>query len=213
MANKQTQIGVYVFATIVSVICAALFALNLLPLAQIDIDSLLAYRYDSITQGEWWRLLSGNILHTNLWHLLMNLAGCWVILFLHETHYKQHSVKLAGLFLSLAMLEGLGLYWFYPELKGYVGLSGLLHGLFTFGALLDIRKGFKSGYLLLLGVIIKAGYETYFGASDSVSELINARVATESHLIGVVSGLLCGLIWLPLSGYLKRAQTLSTSHN
>ncbi|WP_227006676.1 rhombosortase [Shewanella donghaensis] len=208
MGNRHSKGGMYVFAMTISVICCVLFALSLNQATGFNIDKLFAYRYDLIGQGEWWRIATGNILHTNLWHLLMNLAGFWVILFLHEVHYKRHYFKLVSLFISLAILEGLGLYLFFPELKGYVGLSGLLHGLFTFGALLDIRRGYKSGYLLLLGVFAKVSYEMYFGASEGVSELINARVATESHLIGVISGLFCGLVWLPLARHFKYHHSL-----
>ncbi len=207
--SRNSSAGTYYFALVISVICTVLFVSTMTPMANINIDALLSYRYDNIAAGELWRIATGNLLHTNLWHLLMNLAGFWVILFLHEMHYKGHASKFMGLFFSLCILEGLGLYFFYPELKGYVGLSGLLHGLFTFGALLDIRKGYISGYLLLVGVCLKVAYEMYFGASESVSSLINARVATESHFIGVLTGLLCGLVWLPLIRFFKHQKLVS----
>ncbi|WP_153913183.1 rhombosortase [Shewanella sp. TC10] len=203
MARSNKSAGTYYFAIMVSVCCCVLFVLSISPIGAIDVNNTLSYRYDNISDGQYWRIISGNLLHTNLWHLLMNLAGFWVILFLHEMHYKGSASKFISLFFSLCLFEGLGLYHFYPELKGYVGLSGLLHGLFTFGALLDIRKGYFSGYLLLIGVFAKVGYEMYFGASESVSAIINARVATESHFIGVISGLLCGLVWLPLTRFFK----------
>jgi len=89
------------------------------------------------------------------------------------------------------------LYLFYPGLLGYVGLSGMLHGLFTYGAISDISTGVKSGYLLLLGVIIKVAYEQIFGASIQVTQMIDARVATEAHLVGVITGILIvGLVGL-----------------
>ncbi|WP_282167609.1 rhombosortase [Shewanella japonica] len=207
--RSRNSASAYYFAILVSITCCVFFVLSMNPLGTIDVDNLLSYRYDNIAQGEYLRIITGNLLHTNLWHLLMNLAGFWVILFLHESHYKGHISQFASLFISLCVLEGLGLYWFFPELKGYVGLSGLLHGLFTFGALLDIRKGYNSGYLLLLGVFAKVGYEMYFGASESVSAIINARVATESHFIGVLSGLFCGFIWLPLTRFFKHQKLQS----
>ncbi|ABV36656.1 rhomboid family protein [Shewanella sediminis HAW-EB3] len=153
-----------------------------------ETDSLLAFRRSAITNGEYWRLFTGNLLHTNQWHLLMNLAGLWVLLLLFKPHFKALTFTL--IFSALCLLQGLGLYLFYPGLLGYVGLSGMLHGLFTYGAIRDISTGLKSGYLLLLGVIIKVAYEQIFGASEQVTEMIGARVATEAHLIGVITGIL-----------------------
>ncbi|MGS0683485.1 rhombosortase [Shewanella sp. 125m-7] len=169
----------YSFAIIITILCISLFYLHLEP--------QLAYQRYLIVDGQWWRLLTGNLLHTNAWHLYMNLAGFWVIIALHEQHYRAKTLGL--LFCSLCLMQGLGLLVFYPTLIGYVGLSGMLHGLFTFGAVMDIRQGLKSGYLLLSGVIIKVGYEQFFGASIEMSQLIDARVATEAHLVGLVSGL------------------------
>ncbi|MBW8184800.1 rhombosortase [Shewanella nanhaiensis] len=152
------------------------------------LDNELAYRRSEITAGEYWRLFSGNLLHTNGWHLAMNLAGLWVIILLHQQYYR--SLGFALIFILLCWLQGIGLYLFYPGLVGYVGLSGMLHGLFVYGALKDISVGMRSGYLLLVGVIVKVAYEQWFGASEQVTEMIGARVATEAHLVGVVTGIL-----------------------
>ncbi|GGB63546.1 rhombosortase [Shewanella inventionis] len=195
MAKQSSSVGPYHFLVVISLLCIALFAADIPSPPFYPIDQYFSYRYDDIQHGQVWRLVTGNLLHTNLWHLLMNLAGFWVIVFLHDVHYKRHPEKLVLLFVCLCLLEGIGLYLFYPSLKAYVGLSGILHGLFAFGALMDIRKGYYSGYLLLLGVIAKVAYEQYFGATESVTALIGARVATESHLVGLICGLLCALCW------------------
>ena len=180
------KLGPYWVALVVSLVCALLY---LAGLASPAIDDLLAYRRSAIGDGQWWRLVTGNLLHTNHWHLLMNLAGLWVVLFLHHFHY--HIKGLSILFVILCLFEGIGLYLGYPQLLGYVGLSGMLHGLFTYGAVQDIRRNIRSGYLLLLGVIVKVGHEQLYGASDDVTAMIGARVATEAHLVGLVSGLIC----------------------
>ncbi|GIU15618.1 MULTISPECIES: rhombosortase [unclassified Shewanella] len=171
----------YGVALLITLVCVSLFYLQL--------DAELAYQRNLIIDGQWWRLVSGNLLHTNAWHLYMNLAGLWVILALHEQHYQAKGLSLV--FFILCLMQGLGLLVFFPSLIGYVGLSGMLHGLFTYGAVLDIRRGLKSGYLLLLGVFLKVAYEQYFGASLEMTQLIDARVATEAHLVGLLSGLIC----------------------
>ncbi|WP_420833498.1 rhombosortase [Shewanella pneumatophori] len=189
-------------ALLVSVLCSIFYFA--------DFASTLAYQRYFILDGQWWRLITGNLLHTNFWHLLMNLAGFWVIVALHEQYYRM--TGLALLFTCLCLLQGLGLLGFYPELIGYVGLSGMLHGLFTYGAVFDIRQGYKSGYLLLLGVIVKVAYEQYFGASAEVTELINARVATEAHLVGLVCGIACAVIILAYLVILKKDSSRANSH-
>ena len=75
-------------------------------------------------------------------------------------------------------------------MTSYVGLSGVLHGLFANLALKEALDGRKSSWLLIIGVIAKVAWELTMGASQSTSELINARIAVESHLFGVISGLL-----------------------
>ncbi|WP_037458676.1 rhombosortase [Shewanella sp. HN-41] len=182
------KLGPYWIALVVSLLCAGLYVAGL---ATPTIDDLFAYRRSAIADGQWWRLVTGNLLHTNHWHLLMNLAGLWIVLFLHHFHY---SVKgLSVLFALLCLLEGLGLYFGYPQLLGYVGLSGMLHGLFAYGVMRDIQCHMRSGYLLLLGVIVKVGHEQLYGASSDVTAMIGARVATEAHLVGLISGLICAL--------------------
>lgn len=161
----------------------------------IGLDTSLAFRRDEIANGDYWRLFTGNFLHTNAWHLVMNLAGLWVITLLHQNHYSPQNFSL--LFISCCIAQGLGLYLFFPSLVGYVGLSGMLHALFTYGALKDISIGLKSGYLLLIGVVLKVIYEQVFGAGEQITEMIGARVATEAHLVGVITGLLFyGFIYL-----------------
>lgn len=200
MAKRpEPVISPYHFTTTVSLVCLVLLLVALPVPAIMHTDAIFNYQHSAIANGQIWRLFTGNLLHTNAWHLGMNLAGLWVIVFLHEIHYRYHVGKLILLFCSLCLMEGLGLFNFYPSVSAYVGLSGVLHGLFAFGAVMDIRKGFRSGYLLVLGVIAKVMYEQYFGADAGLSELINARVSIESHLVGMISGFICAIVWWPLA--------------
>jgi len=152
-----------------------------------DAADIMEYQRQFIAQGQWWRLLTGNLIHTNLWHLLMNLAGFWVVVFIHRVHYGNR--HLAWLLLALCITEGLGLWFAFPTLSAYVGLSGVLHGLFAYGALSDIKIGWRSGYLLLVGVMAKVTWEQTMGANAEVTQLIGARVAIEAHLVGLLSGI------------------------
>ena len=94
------------------------------------------------------------------------------------------------MFFILCISTTLLIYGFAKQLQWYVGLSGVLHGVFLIGAYFDIKQGMKTGWLLLVGVLIKVGHEQIFGASQDIADLINATVAIDAHLFGTISGLM-----------------------
>ncbi|BDM64016.1 rhombosortase [Shewanella sp. NFH-SH190041] len=167
-------------ALLLTLLCPLLFTLGL--------ADQLALRPHLIQQDEFYRLLSGHYLHTNLWHLLMNLAGLWIILAVFNLPFTFFSTLL--LLLLLSGMIGLEIIWFFPAITGYVGLSGLLHGLFAFAALREGLLGIRLGWLLLGGIIAKVIYEQLAGASETMTTMINAKVAIDAHLAGVIAGVI-----------------------
>jgi len=152
------------------------------------------YQRHLISKGEIWRLISGHFLHTNGYHLLLNLAALFMLWALHGRFY---SIKIySALFLLCSLFTSAGIYYFEPRLIQYVGLSGVLHGVFVFGALMDINAKDKTGYLLFLGVWLKIAHEQFYGASTDVSNLIEANVAVNAHLWGALGGLLFSVMYL-----------------
>ncbi|OUR59805.1 rhombosortase [Colwellia sp. 39_35_sub15_T18] len=152
------------------------------------------YQKQLLGQGEIWRLFTGHFLHTNNYHLLLNLAALIMLWLLHGRFYSKSNY--IALFLLAALITSLGLYYFSPHLTQYVGLSGVLHGVFVFGALMDIRAKDKTGYLLFIGVWLKIAHEQIYGASTDISTLIAANVAIDAHLWGALGGLLFSIIYL-----------------
>jgi rhomboid family GlyGly-CTERM serine protease len=152
------------------------------------------YHRQLISQGELWRLLSGHFFHTNGYHLLLNLAALLLLWSLHGQFYTIKNYSL--LFISSALVCSAGLYFLSPDTHQYVSLSGVLHGVFVFGAILDIRVKDKTGYLLFCGVWLKIAHEQFYGASEEVSALIDASVAIDAHLWGAVGGLLFSIVYL-----------------
>ncbi|MCW8834440.1 MAG: rhombosortase [Colwellia sp.] len=155
---------------------------------------ILVYQRQLIGQGEIWRLFTGHFLHTNSYHLLLNLAALVLLWLLHGRFYSRSKYSL--LFVLSALTTSLGMYYFTPELQQYVGLSGVLHGVFVFGAVMDICANDKTGYLLFIGVWLKIIHEQVYGASADVSALIEASVAVDAHLWGALGGLLFSMIYL-----------------
>ncbi|GLT17941.1 hypothetical protein GCM10007938_17190 [Vibrio zhanjiangensis] len=170
----------FLLLVMISLIC---LSVQLEPLA-----SLAYWQHQLIEQGQWWRILTGNFTHTNWIHFVMNIVGLWIITYLFKP--SPNSLLFVLLLVSLSV----GLLNLTTTMGSYVGLSGALHGIFAYYALSEALCGRKSSWLLVVGVVVKTGWEMTMGASQSTSELINAAVAVESHFFGVLTGLILALI-------------------
>lgn len=151
-------------------------------------NALLAYDRYALQGWETWRVITGNLVHTNGYHLLLNLAGLTLLWLLFAEHFS--IFLFLKIFIWCCLGTSLGIYWYSPDLIWYAGLSGALHGVFAWGACRDITKNIFSGWLLLLGVLVKVIYEQIAGSATSMAELIDANVAVDAHLYGTVSGIL-----------------------
>ncbi|HAW92710.1 MULTISPECIES: rhombosortase [unclassified Arsukibacterium] len=168
--------------------CLLLLLVILAFLLPESIQHIFAYQRVEIASGEVWRLISGHLLHSNLYHLLLNGGGLLVIMLLHAGYQRQLALIWQLLFNAL-FISGM-MYWLQADIQRYVGLSGVLHGMLFFGALLDIKTGKTGGMLLTLGILAKIGYEQYQGPDLQLSQLISATVAIDAHLYGVIAGAL-----------------------
>ena len=150
------------------------------------LEEIFIYKRSAIYDGEVWRLVTGHFFHTNFNHLLLNIVALIMLWSLHSKFYQNKSYAvltlISGLFVSISILT------LDPEMEQYVGLSGILHAVFTWGALQDIKAKDKTGYLLLAGVIVKIIYEQMGGSNEFTQNLIAAPVAINAHLYGVIVG-------------------------
>ena len=170
------------------------FALLLILLHLLPETARSVLEYHRAEPQQVWRFFTGHLLHSNHWHLVMNLGALLLMLMLHQLHYQLKSFVL--LLLSGCLGISILLYLFSPQIQIYVGLSGWLHCFISLGALLDIRHKIQSGWLILLGVIAKVTYEQWQGPDMELAALIDANVAIDAHLYGVICGLLLGLLYL-----------------
>jgi rhomboid family GlyGly-CTERM serine protease len=167
----------------------------------------LGCRYDraAILQGEYWRLVSGHLVHASWNHLFENLAGIGLLAALFPRDYSLRH----WLLLTLASLVAIdvGFVWNEPQLEWYVGLSGLLHGLLAAGTVAWWRFETKVLATLLTVIFLgKMGYEQIYGSLPSASEM---AVVSEAHLYGAVGGLVAGLLlWLHEVDWLRRRASL-----
>ena len=155
------------------------------------------WRYDQnlIGQGHYWLLLSGHLVHMNWAHWGLNMAGLAIVAFFFSP-YATVLQWLCVMALS-ALFVGLGLLWLNHDVATYVGLSGVLHGLFVYGAMRETRFYPASGYALLALLVGKLLWEFMNGALPGSEELTAGRVITDAHLYGATGGLLAALLLSP----------------
>jgi len=158
----------------------------LLFLLQPDSNQWFSYYHSAIENGQWWRLLTAHICHTNGYHLLLNGIGLLVVVSLFLNTFKSKNLLLISLFSSLFI--SLCLFWLEPSVQQYVGLSGVLHALFAFGVCDELKKQDRWGIILGLGFIAKIAFEQFNGPSPSTESLIGATVLIDAHLYGAIAG-------------------------
>ncbi len=152
-----------------------------------QLSQYFIYDREQVNHQQYWRLLTAHLFHTNDAHFLLNILAVILLWALHGQFYTVTQ------YLSLTLFSGLiisgAIFYFEPNMKEYVGLSGVLHAYFVWGALKDIQHSDKTGYLLLVGVAIKIFHEQLYGASEDIAKLISANVAINAHLSGAIAGL------------------------
>ena len=153
--------------------------------------SELRYQRDAILTGEWWRLWTAHIVHTNYTHLAMNVTGLWMLLGVSYPVWTAQRLVVVLVILT----SGISCYLllFKPHLIWYVGLSGALYGLFLLsGVRLILIKDYLIGIPLIFLVIGKAIMDTLQPDSMSAT-LINAPVVLSAHYSGLgIASMLAG---------------------
>lgn len=146
---------------------------------------LLRFDRAALEAGEWWRALTGHLVHASLPHTALNIAGLVLIALLFPEPLALWAWAWRLLVLSLGT-SGL-IYLAVPDLDWYVGLSGVLHGFFVLGFWWLFREGDRFS-LVLLGILLaKLVWEHFQGPITSNEELVGVPVLTESHSFGALS--------------------------
>lgn len=167
-------------------------SLVLLALGGDPVRLALRYERSAVFAGEYWRLLSGHLVHGSALHLLLNGAGIALIAALFSRDYPLPSWLLIGL-LSGAAID-FGFVFYEPQLDWYVGFSGVLHGALAAGAIAWWRYESRPLALALSAILVlKLLWEQAHGALPLSGDL---PVVVDAHLYGAIGGAFAGiLLW------------------
>lgn len=171
---------------------ALVTALLCIVLQYTGLDTVLRFERSDINAGQWWLLLTGNFVHLGPSHLWMNMAGLALVITLVWQHFSSWQWLL--LIIVCSVMVGVGLWRFNPEVLGYVGFSGTLHGLLLAGCLADLRVYPKSAALLLVLIVGKLAWEQFSGALPGSESVAGGQVVVDAHLYGAIAGAVIGLV-------------------
>jgi rhomboid family GlyGly-CTERM serine protease len=150
---------------------------------------LLRYDRLQIAAGQWWRLLSGHLVHLDLRHAALNALGAMLMWALFARDYTGRQWLLI-LLASVAAID-LGFWLGDPGLEWYVGSSGVLHGVMAAGTLAHLSRREPDGWILLGFLVLKLFWEQGHGALPFNGSA--AAVVVDAHLYGALGGALGAL--------------------
>lgn len=158
----------------------------LVSLQAADWRQALEYRRAAVLRGELWRLVTGDVVHLGWVHLARDLAGLFLIWTLVGDSLDDRSwLWVLG---TSGLAVGLGLLVFSPEISWYVGISGVLFGLFCAGALCQLPQRPIFAGVLLLGMATVVAWTLSTGALPSETVGLGGRVVPQAHLYGALGG-------------------------
>lgn len=177
-------------------IAALIVVMALLQAAPAHWRAVLRYDRAALLDGEVWRLLTAHLVHLGWAHWALNAAGLLLCAVL------ANPLPRAGVWLARMAVLGLGLSLMLlaldAQLTHYVGLSGVLYGLFVLVLWPQARRGEAPG-IAALGVVLGwMGWQWLGGPLESEAALIGGRIVVQAHAYGVLTaaGLLLVESWL-----------------
>ncbi|MGD8570785.1 MAG: rhombosortase [Gammaproteobacteria bacterium] len=185
-AKKQSNLTPFLQRHVLPISIALI--VTLIGLFGSDMTLWLRYDRNAILSGEIWRIFTGHLAHLSWSHLAMNLVGLVLVWALFDRHLPTkrwlHTLFFSALGISLMLLV------IDSHLRWYVGLSGVLHGMFMVGVLYDLKSGRWDAKFLLALIIVKLLYEQLVGPLPGSEKTAGGSVVVDAHLFGALSGLI-----------------------
>lgn len=166
-------------APVLALACVLVFALGWLPGGE-RLFFAGVFSAALVREGEWWRVLTANLLHGGLDHLVLNVLG---LLALGPLVERVLGSARAAVVLGAAALGGMGA-GLLADYELAVGASGVVFGLA--GALLALELGWNAR--LPVAWRVPRGWLLAALVADGILSLVVPAVAAAAHAGGLVAG-------------------------
>jgi rhomboid family GlyGly-CTERM serine protease len=148
-------------------------------------EILATLRYDrtAVLEGNYFRLITGQLVHINFPHMLAN-TSVWIVsaVMAHDLGTSRHWCQA-----MLVCLTGCSIaIHFFLDIPWYAGASGGLHGVLCVVAMLSILRGNLWGVVVLSLIFVKVMLEF----NGIFWHNYDFKVVTEAHLFGTLIGLM-----------------------
>lgn len=176
-----------------------------------DGQALFRYQRAAILEGEYWRLITGHLIHGTWSHWFLNMLGLALVWAIYPRYFGHASVLL--LCLGIALVTSMTLLVWDPAVMWYVGMSALLHGLFTAWSVLDLLRGRRVALIPLVLVSVKLVYEQMMGPVPASEASAGLPILVDAHLYAALAGVvLAGLLyifgWVSVEAETKKRRSL-----
>lgn len=150
---------------------------------------------ETLTSGEWWRLITPILLHFGWMHLVFNLLWIWVLG--EKIERYQGSFRLVALVIFAALVSNTAQFMINGSSQ-FGGLSGVVYAYLGYTWLWDRRNpgdelGLTPGLVIFMLAWMLLGMTPW-------SQSLGLNMANEAHLGGLLAGLAFALLPWPRSG-------------
>lgn len=187
MFNRTENLSLYIKKyPVISVLISmnlVVYLLGLIPGIGNNLYALgIAYNY-SISQGEYWRLITAMFLHGGFLHLLFNMFGLYV--FGPELEQLAGKLRFFSIYFISGLLANVATYVVEPLNYASLGASGAIFGIF--GAYLALvyhtRKILPQLKQLILPLV----------AISVIMTFVQSNINITAHLVGLAVGFILGM--------------------
>lgn len=146
----------------------------------------LRYEREGLAAGEAWRLVTGHLVHLGPSHMAMNVLALGVLALIFQRLLTDRDWWLGCL--AAAFVIDAGLYFGSPDIQWYVGLSGVLHGVWAIAAIRAWQQRRTEALAFTLLLAVKLAYEALVGPVPLTGTVAAGPVVAVAHAYGAAGG-------------------------
>ncbi|GAO01555.1 rhombosortase [Anaeromyxobacter sp. PSR-1] len=168
-------------------VTAAVLALALGAYLVPSLGELLILDRARVASGEWWRVLTGSVVHFSASHLAADALAFGIAGAMLE---RRGRTSFATLALASALAVGLAVLWLQPSLERYAGLSGMAYAAIVALALAGLREPGTMATLsgiALVACVAKLAWELSTGRMLLVGAPPGVVTVPLAHVAGAIT--------------------------